>query len=415
MIGDFNSASAKANREDDLDGIWDVSHTANPAASSAFGADQTSNLGYPSASGETDYNASNSFSLSSDDSYGGSGYAYDSGYGSAYGEGSGYGEGSAYDSGSGYGSNQNAPAEEVPFNYDYHQNNYDYSKDDGGYASDYGTDTYGSDSYSSGSYGEAGEGSDSVGFNYNDLFGAPSAQSTASETQNYYTSPSNAAADAATTAASAGAFASSDSEEEPPKKLSTTSGSARRRRKKAAAQAAAAAAAAEAEAQSSAASKKGKKQSGKVSSTYDFLWESDKRRTPAKGTAGTTTVVESDTDYLLLPHPDIFNSYPPEVQRKIMEWADRDVRARRDDESQRQDALVRAKAARERLAVSVPVSIIVLCILCAAITGIVTKSAVFVIAFLSIALAIILSMYFTRKNDLFAYAEYEEDEEEEEE
>lgn len=412
MIGDFNSASAKANREDGLDGIWDVSHTANPAAPSAFGADQTSNFGYPSASGEADYNASNSFSVSSDDSYGASGYAYDSGYGSAYGEGSGYGEGSASAYDSGYGSNQSAPAEEAPFNYDYHKNNYDYSKDDGGYASDNSTDAYGSDSYGSGN--EAGDGSDSVGFNYNDLFGSPSAQSTTSEAENYYSSTSNAA-DAATTKASTGAFASSDSEEEAPKKLSTTSGSARRRRKKAAAQAAAAAAAAEAEAQSSAPSKKGKKQSGKVSSTYDFLWESDKRRTPAKGTAGTTTVVESDTDYLLLPHPDIFNSYPPEVQRKIMEWADRDVRARRDDESQRQDALVRAKAARERLAVSVPVSIIVLCILCAAITGIVTKSAVFVIAFLSIALAIILSMYFTRKNDLFAYAEYEEDDEEEEE
>lgn len=149
---------------------------------------------------------------------------------------------------------------------------------------------------------------------------------------------------------------------------------------------------------------------------YDFLWEDDKQRRSAKGDAGTTTVVESDTDYLLLPHPDIFNSYPPEVQRKIMEWADRDVRARRDDESLRQDALVRARASRERTAVTVPVAIIILCIVCAAITGIVTRSALFVIAFLAIALAIILSVYFTKKNDIFAYSEeYEEDDEAEEE
>lgn len=145
---------------------------------------------------------------------------------------------------------------------------------------------------------------------------------------------------------------------------------------------------------------------------YDFLWEDDKQRRSAKGDAGTTTVVESDTDYLLLPHPDIFNSYPPEVQRKIMEWADRDVRARRDDESLRQDALVRARAARERTAVTVPVAIIILCIVCAAVTGIATHSALFVIAFLAIALAIILSVYFTKKNDLFAYSEeYEEEDE----
>lgn len=151
------------------------------------------------------------------------------------------------------------------------------------------------------------------------------------------------------------------------------------------------------------------------SANYDFLWEDDKQRRSAKGDAGTTTVVESDTDYLLLPHPDIFNAYPPEVQRKIMEWADRDVRARRDDESLRQDALVRARAARERTAVTVPVAIIILCIVCAAVTGIVTRSAVFVIAFLAIAFAIILSVYFTKKNDLFALYDDEEEEESEEE
>lgn len=146
---------------------------------------------------------------------------------------------------------------------------------------------------------------------------------------------------------------------------------------------------------------------------YDFLWESDEATRKAKGDAGTTTVVESDTDYLLLPHPDVFNAYPPEVQRKIMEWADRDVRARRDDESLRQDALIRAQAARERTMMAVPVAIIILCIVCATITGLFTRSAAFVVAFLVVAVAIILALYFTRKNDLYAHSDMEDEEESE--
>lgn len=149
---------------------------------------------------------------------------------------------------------------------------------------------------------------------------------------------------------------------------------------------------------------------------YDFLWEATDTKRSAKGQAGTTTVVESDTDYLLLPHPDVFNAYPPEVQRKIMEWADRDVRARRDDESLRQDALIRAQAARERTIMAVPVAIIILCIVCATITGMFTKSAVFAVAFLVVAIAVIMALYFTRKNDLYAQNDpYEEEEESEEE
>lgn len=150
-------------------------------------------------------------------------------------------------------------------------------------------------------------------------------------------------------------------------------------------------------------------------SSYDFLWESDQTKRSAKGAAGTTTVVESDTDYLLLPHPDVFNAYPPEVQRKIMEWADRDVRARRDDESLRQDALIRAQAARERTVMAVPVAIIILCIVCAAITGLATRSAVFSVAFLIVAIAVIMALYFTRKNDLYAQSDPYEDEGESEE
>ena len=150
-------------------------------------------------------------------------------------------------------------------------------------------------------------------------------------------------------------------------------------------------------------------------SNYDFLWEATDTKRSAKGQAGTTTVVESDTDYLLLPHPDVFNAYPPEVQRKIMEWADRDVRARRDDESLRQDALIRAQAARERTIMAVPVAIIVLCIVCATITGMFTKSAVFEVAFLVVAIAVIMALYFTRKNDLYVQSDPYEDEEENEE
>lgn len=150
-------------------------------------------------------------------------------------------------------------------------------------------------------------------------------------------------------------------------------------------------------------------------SNYDFLWEATDTKHSVKGQAGTTTVVESDTDYLLLPHPDVFNAYPPEVQRKIMEWADRDVRARRDDESLRQDALIRAQAARERTIMAVPVAIIVLCIVCATITGMFTKSAVFAVAFLVVAIAVIMALYFTRKNDLYVQSDPYEDEEENEE
>lgn len=150
-------------------------------------------------------------------------------------------------------------------------------------------------------------------------------------------------------------------------------------------------------------------------SNYDFLWEAADTKRSAKGQAGTTTVVESDTDYLLLPHPDVFNAYPPEVQRKIMEWADRDVRARRDDESLRQDALIRAQASRERMVMAVPVAIIILCIVCATITGMFTKSAVFAVAFLVVAIAVIMALYFTRKNDLYVQSDPYEDEEENEE
>ena len=105
------------------------------------------------------------------------------------------------------------------------------------------------------------------------------------------------------------------------------------------------------------------------------------------------SMFEFDEEAVNLPQPDIFNAYPPEVQRKIMEWIDRDIRARRDDEAQRQDAILRANIGRERLRTTVPVSIIILCIICAAITGIVAKSAIFVVSFLVVALAMIIVFF----------------------
>ena len=97
-----------------------------------------------------------------------------------------------------------------------------------------------------------------------------------------------------------------------------------------------------------------------------------------------------------LPHPDVFNSYPPEVQRKIMEWTDRDIRARRDDESRRQDAILRANIARDKTRMAVPVVIVILSIVCAAITGLYTKNALFVIAFLVVALVVIVAIFVSR-------------------
>mgnify|MGYP003289085197 FL=1 len=97
-----------------------------------------------------------------------------------------------------------------------------------------------------------------------------------------------------------------------------------------------------------------------------------------------------------LPHPDVFNSYPPEVQRKIMEWTDRDIRARRDDESRRQDAILRANIAREKTKMGVPVAIVILSIICAAITGLYTRDAAFVIAFLTVAVVVIVVIFVSR-------------------
>lgn len=98
-----------------------------------------------------------------------------------------------------------------------------------------------------------------------------------------------------------------------------------------------------------------------------------------------------DDEYATLPRPEVFAAYPPEVQRKILEWTDRDFRARREDESRRRDEMMRARMSRDNTRIAIPVAIVILGILCAAITGVMTKNAFIVVAFLIIPLAIVIA------------------------
>ena len=100
----------------------------------------------------------------------------------------------------------------------------------------------------------------------------------------------------------------------------------------------------------------------------------------------------------LIPEPEVFNAYPIEVQRKIMEWTDRDIKARRDDESRRQDELMRAEAAHRRTKQTIPAVIIILAIVCAAVTGVITRNPAFPIAFLVVPLAVIIGGFISDNN-----------------
>ena len=100
----------------------------------------------------------------------------------------------------------------------------------------------------------------------------------------------------------------------------------------------------------------------------------------------------ADGDYSALPYPDEFNAYPIEVQRKLIEWTDRDVKARRDDESRRKDELMRAEVERERRQQVIPAVLVVVALVCGAVTGILTKNPVFSIAFLVVPLAVVAAV-----------------------
>jgi|GEM_PF-1121577 len=104
-------------------------------------------------------------------------------------------------------------------------------------------------------------------------------------------------------------------------------------------------------------------------------------------------LLSGESDYGALPLPEVFNAYPPEVQRKIMEWTDRDVKARRDDESRRKDELVRAQIDRERRKQSLPAIVIVVSIVCGTLLGFLTGNPWFAVAFLIVPIAVIVANF----------------------
>ena len=110
-------------------------------------------------------------------------------------------------------------------------------------------------------------------------------------------------------------------------------------------------------------------------------------------TASMAQFAATEDNAALLPLPEVFNAYPPEVQRKLMEWADRDVKARRDDESHRQDELIRATVERDRRHQAVPTLTVILAIICATATGIATGNVVLPVAFVVLALAVVIGTF----------------------
>ena len=107
------------------------------------------------------------------------------------------------------------------------------------------------------------------------------------------------------------------------------------------------------------------------------------------------TFLGTDTEYASLPLPEVFNEYPPEVQRKIMEWTDRDVKARRDDESRRQDEYMRAKVAHDRMKQNIPAMIIVLALLCGAVTSVITGNPLFALVFMIVPIVVVVAYIVT--------------------
>jgi len=99
--------------------------------------------------------------------------------------------------------------------------------------------------------------------------------------------------------------------------------------------------------------------------------------------------LDEDSEYGKIPQPEVFNAYPPEVQRKIMEWTDRDIKARRDDESRRRDEIMRAQIDNKRRRQMFPAIITVLAMICAAVTGVVTANPLFPLVFMLVPLAVI--------------------------
>lgn len=109
----------------------------------------------------------------------------------------------------------------------------------------------------------------------------------------------------------------------------------------------------------------------------------------------TSEPFEFEDGCVSLPHPDVFNRYPPRFAQDygvdVVTFApavmtNRAVRTR----------FLRANIARDKTRMAVPVVIIIMSILCAAITGLYTKNALFVIAFLIVALVVIIALFVSR-------------------
>ena len=95
-----------------------------------------------------------------------------------------------------------------------------------------------------------------------------------------------------------------------------------------------------------------------------------------------------------LPTPGSLSKYEPDVQDKIIEWADRKVTAMCDDESRRQDKLVDAEIRQGRNGQIASTVIMLSALVLAAVVGIVTGDAVMSGAFLILPFATIIGNLF---------------------
>lgn len=95
-----------------------------------------------------------------------------------------------------------------------------------------------------------------------------------------------------------------------------------------------------------------------------------------------------------MPTPGSLKQYDQDVQKKIVEWADRKVTAIYDDESKRQDRLVEAEIKQGRNGQIASTAIMLVALVLAAAVGIITNNAVMSGAFLVLPFATIISNLF---------------------
>lgn len=95
-----------------------------------------------------------------------------------------------------------------------------------------------------------------------------------------------------------------------------------------------------------------------------------------------------------LPTPGSLGQYKDDVQDKIVEWADRKVKALYDDESERQDRLVDAEIRQGMVGQIASAAIMIIALVLAAVVGMVTGNAVMSGAFLVLPFATIIGNLF---------------------